>query len=311
MDIKEFTLENEFIKFKFLNYGAIVTSMFFKQLNEEVVLSYDNYDNYINNPLYLGASIIGPYAGRIEDAKYSINNREVMLDKNYINKHSIHGGNKGLDKVYFDVDLSNESAILTTTFNSLSITIIFTLINDNLQQEIKATTTEPTVFNPTNHIYFNIGNDSCLDYNISIQSDYMYYLNNQMIPTRKIDTNSTSFKLLDGSSHLKDIENEQFKITKFIDHPFHLTGETIVVSNRKKNLSLVINTKSDFAVIYCGNYLGGEMQYVNNKVIKDFEGICIEPQNIPNGINLSDENNSILYPEEEFYYCNSYRLEKI
>lgn len=302
--MNEYTLENEYIKLAFLDYGAIITSLYFKKHNLETVLSYDDINHYLNNDIQLGASCVGPYAGRIENASYTINDKKVELDKNHGN-HSIHGGFNNLSNTKFNVEIIENCATLSTTYNDLTIKVVFTLNSDVLKQETFATTKEATLFNPTNHTYFTLGGN-CLDYKLNLNTDYMYYLNSESIPRKKVMIENSDFENVNGKDILKNISSSQFNYTKFIDHPFHLKSNIITISNDIYDLSIETNQK--FAVVYCGNYLSECDKKINNQTPYDHMGICIETQNVPNCINIENEDSSILYPNEQYYALNQYSV---
>lgn len=305
--MNEYKLENEYISLKFLDYGAVITSLYFKNYEIETVLGYDCLKDYVDNDIQLGVSCVGPYAGRIENSEYTINNINISLDKNLKN-HSIHGGFNSFTNQIFNVEINDNFAILSLKYNFLDIKVVFTLNKETLKQEIFATTSKATLFNPTNHTYFNLNSNNCLDYTVNLNSDYLYYLDNDSIPKDKIDINKTQFSILNGSGKIKDIYDDQFKITKFIDHPFHLNSNKIIVTNNENNIALNILTNQKYAVVYTGNYLSNCSKYINKKIPVDYMGICIETQNIPNGINMKNEESSILYPNQKYYYYNEYFL---
>lgn len=307
MNIEKYCLENEHLKFEVLNYGAIITSIYFKKHNLETVLSYDSVDDYLYDDKYLGASCVGPYAGRIKDATYKIDEQIINLDKND-EQNSLHGGYNGLHKTFFNVEVTETRAVLTCNYEELQIKIVFTLIKSMLKQEIYATTTKATVFNPTNHTYFKLENESCKEYTLNLNASDVYYVTEDSIPLKKLSLNKTPFKSLNGSKQIKNVDDEQFNFTKYIDHPFKLRGEEITFSDTKGH-TLHINTNAPFAVVYTANYLASK-RIINGVKAFDYMGICIETQNLPNGVNMENEDSSILYPNQTFYLLNTYHLTK-
>ncbi|MFV0499949.1 MAG: hypothetical protein ACK5NF_08035 [Bacilli bacterium] len=306
--MNEYVIENDYIRLKFLDYGAVITSLFFKKQGLDTVLSYDNYEDYYNNDIQLGVSCVGDYAGRIKNAKYTINDVTTYLDKN-LKEHSIHGGFNNLSNSSFKVECSKCFATLSCEHNCLDIKIVFSLSKDKFKQEIFAKTTKPIVFNPTNHTYFNLDSSDCMNYTLNLDSDYMYYLDKDSLAEKKIKLKNTRFNILNGKEQLRNICSSQFKYTKYIDHPFHLKSKNIKLQSDKYSLN--IKTNQEYAVIYTGNYLKDVKKKINNRISKDYMGICIETQAIPNGINMKGESGSILKPNENFYYFNEYHLSKL
>lgn len=84
---------------KVTNYGARVTSL--KVPDEEgnmveVVLGFDNLQDYLDNHTYFGA-IVGRYGNRIANGKFTLDGEQYSLIRNNADNH-LHGGHKGFDQ---------------------------------------------------------------------------------------------------------------------------------------------------------------------------------------------------------------------
>ena len=95
------------------NYGARVVSLWVPDINnnfDDIVLGFDNIENYISaNEKYFGATI-GRYGNRIRDGKFIINDKEYYLEKNNGPNH-LHGGNKGFNDVIWEAEQINEQIL--------------------------------------------------------------------------------------------------------------------------------------------------------------------------------------------------------
>ena len=86
-----------------MTYGAIVVSLQTpdrKGQMADIVLGYDNLQDYIKNSPYFGA-IVGRYGNRIAKGKFTLDGTEYTLATNNNTNH-LHGGVKGFDKVVWD-----------------------------------------------------------------------------------------------------------------------------------------------------------------------------------------------------------------
>ena len=113
-------------------------------------------------------STVGRYIGRILDARFTLDGTEYRL-QGAGRGHISHGGSPGFaDRVWEAVACSEGS--LTLAYDSpdgengfpghLHIEVTFTLDDRNtLAIEYAAATDRPTVLNPSNHSFFNIGGD--------------------------------------------------------------------------------------------------------------------------------------------------------
>ena len=78
------------------NFGARIVSIMVPAKNgdmKDVVLGFDNIDDYIQVPSDFGATI-GRYANRIGQGKITIDGKEIQLPQNNYG-HCLHGGPTG------------------------------------------------------------------------------------------------------------------------------------------------------------------------------------------------------------------------
>ena len=84
-----YSLENENSKIEITNFGGIILSFITKDKDgkkDDIVLGYDNFENYKITTTYFGA-IIGRYANRIAKACIEVNGIKYDLAKNDGNNH--------------------------------------------------------------------------------------------------------------------------------------------------------------------------------------------------------------------------------
>lgn len=110
-EVYVFTLENEFLRVKIINFGAIIQSVIVKELNLDVVLGYNSLDEYVKDKNYFGATI-GRYANVITDGKFVLNGKEYTLTKNDWN-NTLHGGKNGFNKKVWDYAEDGEKLVLS------------------------------------------------------------------------------------------------------------------------------------------------------------------------------------------------------
>src|SRR5699024_2479453 len=96
----EYTLSNDHgMSISFLDYGGIITEMITPNQSNEpenIVLRYQNYKVYEDNPHFLGA-IIGRVGGRIENANFKLGEKTYNLEPNEP-PHHLHGGSTGFHR---------------------------------------------------------------------------------------------------------------------------------------------------------------------------------------------------------------------
>src|SRR5205809_1066202 len=196
-----YTLTNSHgVEARIINYGGIVTSLKVPDRNgklDDVVLGFDNLDDYLKGRTYLGA-IIGRYGNRIAKGRFKLDGVEYKLAVNNGENH-LHGGLKGFDKVVWSATplrVANGAA-LKLRYRSkdgeegypgnLSATVIYTLSDANeLKIDYSATTDKRTIVNLTSHSYFNLagqGNGDILKTQLFINANRFTPTDAGSIPT--------------------------------------------------------------------------------------------------------------------------------
>lgn len=134
------------------------------------MLRFDKVQDYIaNDSTYFGA-VIGRNANRIEDSAFTLEGTKYKVEAND-GEHNLHSGSDRYNTRVWDVVFHNEYSItfsLTSPHldqgfsGELKMKVLYELTEDNvLEISYKGQSDRLTVFNSTNHSYFNLnGHDS-------------------------------------------------------------------------------------------------------------------------------------------------------
>ncbi|WP_436854624.1 aldose epimerase family protein [Staphylococcus caeli] len=317
-------IDNEETKIVFTNYGARIVSWKYDDNNIVLGNVVEADEFYEANPYNFGATI-GRYGGRIANATFELDGKTYVLDANN-GGHNLHGGPKGIDRRFFEYEIEEQvgqvKVIFSTTIKSeddyfpgdIDLEVIHTYdVDHKWTVEYKAVATEKTLFNPMNHVYFNLNRDNNVIDNHAISSSKldMYLLGEDNIvkdlqPLNLVDV----FK--EETIQFQDIFNSDHptvkqQMTQFggIDHPFDIGGQEMKVEN--KHFVLKVNTDMPNIVIYTFNDTTGWQSDFN--IYKAHSGFTLETQYLPNDINLfGDKAPSILEANEPFYSKTSYKI---
>jgi len=286
-EIKVYTLENKFLKVEFLNLGAIIKKIEFKDKN--IVLGYEDIEKYRENPAYLGA-VIGRTAGRIKDGLLKLDDTEYQLDKNN-NGNTLHGGKNSISHRFWNVQnienglcFSIKSSNLDNGYPAnIEIKVSYILNNNELLIKYFVTTDNLTYLNLTNHSYFNLSGDSdntIYEDILKIDSNYLIGINENSIPCETINLDSNIFDFREDKK-LKEFfkaDNEQKTIANNgIDHPYVFNKEIgkLEIKNLESGIKMSVETNNPAVVIYTANYL-------QDIGFKKHSAICFETQEVPN-----------------------------
>lgn len=171
---------------KISNYGGIVAELWVPDKvgkPENVVLGFSNPVDYAEENIRAGA-IVGRIAGRLSNAKFSVEGQRYEVTRNE-GKHHLHGGLLAMDKKLWKADFLTDEKGTALRLKYLSrdgeegypgnvkITATYRLTDNNaLLLEFEATTDKTTPLSLTNHAYFNLsGKGSIKDHVVSINAD--------------------------------------------------------------------------------------------------------------------------------------------
>lgn len=297
-DCIEYTMSNQFIEIKALNYGGTITSFKLMDVGINVVVAYDDKADYKENEFYLGSNV-GPLAGRTCKGQYTLDEKLIQLDLNNNGNH-LHGGNTRLDHMFFDVYYEDDdrfpSLVFIQTvdydqtdsgyFGQIKYIITMKLVANTLILNHKAYPSQKMPLNVINHMYFNLGqHETILDHVLEVDSSYVVELDENMCPTEKIiPVVNTAFDFRTAQNIGKRIKKShpQFEISRNVDHMYILEDKkTVTLYDTKTRQALNITTTGDGAVIYLGNYFDGGFVDETGKQARNHSGIAIEPCHFP------------------------------
>jgi len=327
-EVKAYTIKSNVMSAEILSYGAIVRSIIVSDKNstkKDVVLGYDDIDSYKNATCYFGA-IIGRYANRIGDAKFSLNGKTYSLFNND-NGNSLHGGKSGFNDKIWDAEIIGDNSLKLTLFSpdgdenypaNLAVSVTYSIIDGSaLEIKYSAKADNDTIINLTNHAYFNLdgeGSGSITHTLLQIDADAVTPVSNKIVATGEIlNVKNTPFDFLNFKSIGKDIESShpQIIIGKGYDINFCLnnSGFRKVSSAISKNSGIKLETYTDALgmQLYTANYVSGE-KGKNGHIYNEREAFCLETQNYPNAINITSFPNSILKKDQVFTSKTVYKF---
>ncbi|PTF03544.1 galactose mutarotase [Staphylococcus devriesei] len=317
-------IDNNDTNIVFTNYGARIVSWKYHDNNIILGNKVEADEFYPSNPYHFGATI-GRYAGRIGNATFKLNGHDYKLEANDT-PHQLHGGSHGLDNRLFEYDIQDNITNIKLTFTiqlkseedgypgDMMIKVIHTYdVEHRWTVEYKAQSTEDTVFNPTNHVYFNLNRDNNVIDNHKITSTK---LNMYPIDETHLVANAQPIDLLktlnSDSVCFKDIfnsDNEQLKQQieplNGLDHPFDIGNQELMMENNE--FALHLETTMPNVVIFTFNDTTKWQSDFN--IYKAHSGVTLETQCLPNDINIyNNKARSILKADEEFYSKTTYQI---
>lgn len=329
-----FTLRNAAgMVVKITNYGGYIVSVATPDKSgklDDVTLGVPTFADYIKGTPSLGP-IIGRYGNRIANGKFTLDGKEYTLAQNNNGNH-IHGGPTGFDKRLWKAtpkDGKEPAVMLEYTAKdgeegypgNLAVTVTYTLQKDNgLRIDYKATTDKPTVFNPTNHAYFNLSGmkHDVMNHVLMVAADKVLATDSKQIPTGEmVSVAGTPFdfrKPTPIGERINDTTNVQINYGKGYDHCWVFTDQS---KKLKLGATLYDPTSGRFmetfttepaVQVYTANNLNGKLQNKDGVALSRRFGVCLETQHFPDSPNHSNFPSTVLRPGETFASTTVYRF---
>jgi len=332
-DVYLFTISNsDNMTVKISNYGGIITSIIVPDCNNkltDVALGFDKLENYLKPHPYLGATI-GRFGNRIGNGKFILDGVEYKLALND-GKNHLHGGEKGFDKVVWDVELHDRQNLNLVYYSedmeegypgNLKVSVKFRLTDSNeLVITYNAEVDRKTIINLTNHSYFNLNGEGSdgdiLSHKLKVKSSQYTETDKESIPTGVIS--SVAGTPLDFSEFTEiglriNDSFEQLLFAGGYDHNYIIDDAdgnlkfAAELQGDKSGIKMEVLTTEPAIQVYSGNYLDGSVQGKSGKVYAKRTGLCLETQHYPDSPNHPDFPTTTLTPGEKFISKTIYKF---
>ncbi|MBQ0881289.1 aldose epimerase family protein [Streptomyces sp. RT42] len=301
--VHRWTLERAGVRVRILSYGGIVQSAEVPDRDGNsacVVLGFDTLDGYVRHPEPYFGALVGRYANRIAGGRFPLDGRTYALARNN-GPNSLHGGERGFDKRVWDVEPVADGVRLSRVSphgeegfpGRVEFSATYTLdASGALRIVYEAVTDAPTVLNPTNHSYFNLGGPGsghAGGHELRIAASRFTPVDGDLIPAgAPADVADTRFdfrrarKVGSGYDHNfvldKGVTDTAVEVAELYDPT---SGRVLTVATTEPGLQL-----------YTADHLG--------EPFAPGDGVALETQHFPDSPNRPEFPSTVLRPGEVF-----------
>lgn len=287
---------------------------------KNVVLGHDRPSDYLKNGICAGQSV-GRVAGRIKLGQVTLDNQFYQLPQNN-NGNCLHGGNRGFHRQHWNYELTENGVVFsyqaTETEDGfpgdMLVRVHYQLDHDN-RLRVTYTGSEAsckTLFNPTNHVYFNLSTrDDLSSHTLFIASDQRVETDEQLIPSgRLLDVTDTDYDFRSEKSLQEAIEK-----TGGLDDAFVLSGKSeqpvAQLTDHISGNRVSIYSDRNGLVVYSFNFPEDGVVFSRSKHRQNLrhEGVALEVQTLPDAIHHSTFGNIVLEPHQTVSYDIIYEFE--
>ncbi|TDM11951.1 aldose epimerase family protein [Macrococcus lamae] len=314
-DITKYSIATDDMIFSFIDFGAALHSVMMPDKEgkqENVVIGFDTVQDYIDSSGFFGMTI-GRVAGRIANGSFELNGRIYEVEQN-LGNHHLHGGTHGMSYRKYDTAVSehesgNEIALMMTTElkseedyypGNMRVQITHTINNNNeWTVHYQAITDEDTLFNPSNHSYFNLNGmtSDVMNHLLYINSKKIAETDNELIPTGQLITPDADYSI-------------EGKVISGLDTPYVLGGNPddtrIRLHDPESGRMLQIQTDRPAVVVYSAG--GVDFTASNGFHVQEGYGIALETQVLPDAINQPELGEVRVIGSETFQSATIYRF---
>ncbi len=295
----------------------------------DVVLGFDNPQDYTNPDYGYQGLIVGRWANRIRDAKFTFNGKKYHTPANQ-GTWTLHGGGR-FSFTPWNVAETDDHSVTFERFSpdgedgfggNFTMKVKYTLTDDNtLRLEYTVLCDEDTVANPTNHAYFNLSGDpskTIEDHDLKINADFFTETDASQLPTGELGALKGTMMDFSSSHRIGDRIDEPFRaIIDGIgyDNNYCLRSkdftlqEAAVLYDKTSGRKMSVFTDLPGIQLYCGGWL--DKNYTAGKgdnLVKFRRGVALETQFYPDTVNLRHFPSKWVKANEEFKTITEFRF---
>jgi aldose 1-epimerase len=320
---------------RIINYGAIITDMIVPDAQgrkTNVALGFGSLADYeAKNGDYAFGAVMGRYAGRIANARFTLGGREIKLVAND-GPNALHGGPNGLFTKVWRTTPFHHGGIVGAVLHYVSpdgeqgfpgrldIQVTYSLEPDNaLRIDYEARSDKPTVLNLTNHSYFNLagaGSGTVLHHRLQLFSDRLMESDQGGIPDGHfLPVAGTPFDFRQPKTieSMIDRPHPQMEGRRGFNHswilPFdgrlHLAAR---LTDPGSGRQMEVLTTQPSLTVYTGNWFSGRDVGAQGVIYHPHDSIALEAQHLSDSPNRPAFPTTLLKPGETFRATTLYRF---
>jgi aldose 1-epimerase len=307
---------------KILTWGAVLRDLLVPVGGalQRVTLGLNTIEDYLNHSPSFGA-VPGRFANRIAHGRFEIDGTAYALDRNYLGKHTLHGGSQGFGKRIWklgehtanSVSLSLVSADGDMGFpGELRAICVYRWVEPaTLRVELSATAERATLINLTQHAYFNLdGSPDILDHELELGCDFYTPTDSELIPTGEIRSVAGTVYDFSSSRPLRNSEGVTYDTNFVASRAPGSDGLALLARLRspKNRLCLELHSTEPGVQLYDAAKLNCPVQGLDGARYGAHAGLCLEPQAFPDSPNRRHFTDTVLRPDREYRHVSEFRF---
>lgn len=296
-----YTISGDSIRAAVTDLGAALVSLWVPDRDghpADVVLGYDDARGYFENDGFLGA-VVGRNANRIRRSEFPLNGQTIHLTPNE-GKNNLHSGPDCWNTRLWAMEEHKENSIRLRLHSpdgdqsfpgNAKVDVTYTIEEGALIITYEAVSDRDTVFNLTNHAYFNLAGqdkqEKAMRQVLQINGDYFHPDDDENIPTGEVrSVADTPFDFRSPKALEADIDGvyEPLILQGGYDHNFVVKGNPCaVLTDPDSGRKMEVTTDCPGVQVYTANFL--EVTGKNGVKYGKRSAVCLETQFAPDSVN--------------------------
>ena len=292
-----------------------------KGIPGDVVLGFDNPEGYLGSTTYMGATI-GRNSNRVAGAAFTLSGREYHLSANE-GTNSLHSGPDGYHNRLWIVKKHLTDRITFSLFSpngdqgfpgNAQIEVTYRLTQDALNIRYEAVCDQDTVFNLTNHSYFNLAGhsrtDAAMAQVLTIPGRFFNPDDSESIPTgelRGVAGSPMDFRCPKPIGRDIGEDYDALNLQGGYDHNYEVFCQpAAILCSPESGREMAVYTDCPGIQFYAGNFLndqGKEGVYYRKR-----SGICLETQYYPDALHHPEWSQPVTPAGEKYISETTYRF---
>ncbi len=307
------------------DFGATLVSLLVPDRAGEpadVVLGYDSVQGYAGGDAYFGATV-GRNANRIGGAAFSLFGERVQVPANEKN-NSLHSGPDGYDRRLWQVEQHTRSSITFSLHSphgdqgypgNADIRVTYALEHPcALRITYDAVSDRDTVFNLTNHSYFNLAGQEnqylAMDQTLMLPARFFHPDDAANIPTgelRSVENTPMDFRIPKPLGKDMGADYEPLHLQGGVDHNFEVfCNPCAILHDPVSGRSMAVSTDLPGIQVYTANFTDdigkGDIHYTPRCAV------ALETQYYPDSVNHSEWPQPFFRAGERYHSETCYRF---
>lgn len=287
----------------------------------DVVLGYNSPAGYLESKTYFGATV-GRNANRMSNASFILNDKTWLLHTNE-GANNLHSGPYGYNIRLWDVITHSEDRIIFSLQSphgdqgfpgNATIRVSYIMEADGLRIVYHAVSDRDTLFNLTNHSYFNLAGHTqqkkAMDQVLQMPARFFNPDDAANIPTGELRlVANTPMDFREPKSLRRDIsmDYDALKLQGGYDHNFEVfCSPAAILTDPESGRSMAVYTDCPGIQVYTGNFTEGEGK--DGVTYARRCGVALETQFYPDAIHHPQWPQPITKAGEPYHSETKYRF---